>query len=154
METQTAESSVEVQKVLNYWFIPGFAPKTLKTALCKEFDIPEDQLFVKTRKREICNARQAYIYLIMTTVLEESRMVNGVPQKVRLPMGLRNSPSVVGRHVGLDHASTYHCIRIVQNFIDTEKSFRQKIERLREGLTKFHILMPLTPYYRDSHENN
>ncbi len=110
-----------------------FAKSTLRKEICNAFEIPEENLFVKSRKREIVNARQVYVYLIRTTELKDEAFV----QKQK-----RKSPSAVAKHIGFDHATVYHCEKAVQNYYDTESNIRSLIDRLRDGLINGETQMP------------
>jgi len=85
-------------------------PKTLKKAVCDEFKISEDLLFVKTRKREISNARQVYAYVLVKA--------RGMSDKE------------VGRICGLDRTTVIYCVKTVEGFCETEKKYRELIPRL------------------------
>jgi hypothetical protein len=52
---------------------PTKLPKysTLSKEICKAFGISEERLFQHTRKREIVNARQVYVYILRKTELEK-----------------------------------------------------------------------------------
>ena len=85
-------------------------PKTLKKAVCDEFKISEDLLFVKTRKREISNARQVYAYVLVKAK--------------------KMSDKEVGRICGLDRTTVIYCVKTVEGFCETEKKYRELIPRL------------------------
>jgi chromosomal replication initiator protein len=85
-------------------------PKTLKKAVCDEFKISENLLFVKTKKREISNARQVYAYILVK--------VKGMSDKE------------VGRICGLDRTTVIYCVKTVEGFCETEKKYRELIPRL------------------------
>ncbi len=85
-------------------------PKTLKKAVCDEFKISENLLFVKTRKREISNARQVYAYVLVKA--------RGMSDKE------------VGRICGLDRTTVIYCVKTVEGFCETEKKYRELIPRL------------------------
>lgn len=114
--------------------IPGVTDKsTLRKEICNAFGIPEENLFLKCRKREIVNARQIYVYLIRTTELEDEVSV----QKVK-----RKSPSALAKHIGFDHATIYHCESKTQDYYDTEADTRALIDRLQADLISGKIPMP------------
>lgn len=106
---------------------------TLRYEVCKAFSIPEEVLFLKCRKREICNARQAYVYLIMTTDLEKADKVQAKRRK---------SPSALAKHIGQDHATVLHSLKVVSNYKDTEVFFSDLIDRLNKGLKDGTVEMP------------
>ena len=85
-------------------------PKTLKKAVCDEFKISENLLFIKTKKREISNARQVYAYVLVKA------------------KGM--SDREVGRICGLDRTTVIHCVKTVEGFYETENKYRELIPRL------------------------
>jgi hypothetical protein len=123
-------------------------PVTLKTEICKAFGIKEDEIFQKTRKREIVNARQTYIYLIMATDVKKKEVKKVLfgdfhsYRKLDPDMNKRDSPCCVARHIHKDHATIYHACKITMNYYDTENFYRDLIERLRNGLFQGSIIMP------------
>ena len=88
----------------------GADKPTLKKAVCDEFKISENLLFVKTRKREISNARQVYAYVLVKA--------RGMSDKE------------VGRICGLDRTTVIYCVKTVEGFCETEKKYRELIPRL------------------------
>ena len=82
-------------------------------------------IFKKSRKREIVNARQVYIYLI-----RKATIINEDPkQKER-----RESPTALARYIGCHHATIYYSEDMAQNYYDTEENIRQLIDRLLKEL--------------------
>ena len=67
-------------------------------------------LFVKTKKREISNARQVYAYVLVKA------------------KGM--SDREVGRICRLDRTTVIHCVKTVEGFCETEKKYRELIPRL------------------------
>jgi hypothetical protein len=120
-------------------------PKSLRAEICEAFGIPEDILFRHIRKRKVLNARQVYVYMIMTTDIKNRRVIPIEEMTFRIPnagMEERDSPSVVGRHVGFDHATMYHCCNATWNYYLTEEFYRTLIGRLRIELFNKTIVMP------------
>lgn len=109
--------------------------RTLRKEVCDAFGIPEENLFIKSRKREICNARQVYVYLIYTTKRQKDEKLEQYKK--------RTSPSAIGKHTGFDHATIYHCERVVQNYYDTESNIRKLIDRLTNELIEGKLDMPI-----------
>jgi hypothetical protein len=157
METQTQVTTL--RRMPNCLVYPGtIAPPkktvTLQSVVCKAFKIPEEVLFMKTRKREIVNARQVYIYLIIKTVYTEEMNINGMTQKIRLPMNNRDIPVCVARHVDMDHASMYHSVKTVEQYMDTERFYRETIRDITKGLLNYDIVMPRIPGPRKNTRNS
>ena len=88
--------------------------KTLKKAICEEFKISEDLLFVKTKKREISNARQVYAYILVRA------------------KGMRSEE--VGRICSVDRTTVIYCVKTVEGFCETEKKYRELIPKLLRGV--------------------
>jgi chromosomal replication initiation ATPase DnaA len=142
---------------INYMTVPGIKesspdPITLIDAVCETFGLevfvgqdPADVLFARTRKREVINARQAYIYLLMTTRIKEVKIFGGQMTIETLPLGLRSSCSAVARFIGhgFDHATIYHSKKVAQNHFDTERDFRDKVKSLQTDLKDLKIIMPI-----------
>jgi hypothetical protein len=123
-------------------------PVTLKAEICKAFGIEEESIFIRSRKREIVNARQTYIFLMMTTNVKDKVVRNvefGDSHCFRKPdpdMANRDRPAFVARHVKMDHSSMYNSCRVTQNYYETEPFYRDLIDRLRNDLFTGVIAMP------------
>ncbi|HOG24781.1 MAG TPA: chromosomal replication initiator protein DnaA [Bacteroidales bacterium] len=90
----------------------------IQKTVCTYFGITQDVLLSKTRKREICQARQIAMYL--------SRNLT------------KNSLSTIGSLIGgKDHATVLHSCNTVCNLMDTDRVFRQYVtdieKRLKNG---------------------
>ncbi len=90
----------------------------IQKTVCHYFGITQDNLLSKTRKREICQARQIAMYL--------SRNLT------------KNSLSSIGSMIGgKDHATVLHSYNTVCNLMDTDRMFRQYVtdieKRLKNG---------------------
>lgn len=107
---EVALKMIQTRRMTSTTYEGADKPKTLKKAVCDEFKISEDLLFVKTRKREISNARQVYAYVLV---------------KAR---GM--SAKEVGRICGLDRTTVIYCVKTVEGFCETEKKYRELIPRL------------------------
>lgn len=116
--------------------VPKDPPKysTLRKEICKAFGIPEENLFIHCRKREIVNARQVYVYVIRSTRLKDEDPV----QKAR-----RDSESALAAHIGFDHATIFHYEVKAQDYYDTEIFFRSLIDRLTNYLIEERLEMPV-----------
>lgn len=109
---------------------PVKAECTLRSVVCKEFGIGKNEIFTKTRKREVVNARQVWTYCVMSTK---------VPNKG--PIG----SSKVMRYIGWDHATHLHSCKTVEGFISTEKQYQVLIPRLLEGVRSGKYSVPEIP---------
>lgn len=100
---------------------------SFRKSVCEAFHIPEELLFTKTRKREICNARQIYMYVLMNTYIK-GHVIPG--------------PSRMKRHTGWDHAACLYACKAVKNYMKTERDFREKVIELRVKLRNGTIAYP------------
>jgi hypothetical protein len=120
-------------------------PLSLREEICKSFGIRTELMFERSRKSEIVNARQVYTYLLMTTDLKNQKVLSIQELKFRTIdpfMNKRDSPSFVGRHIGYDHANIYNCLKTTWNYYQTEKFYKDLIDRLQELLLVGKIEMP------------
>lgn len=106
---------------------------TLRKEICNAYGIPEENLFLHSRKREIVNARQVYVYLIRKTKL---------PKEDPIQKANRESENAVGRHITFDHATVYHCENKAQDYYDTEPFCKTLIDRLQKELIEGKLDMP------------
>jgi chromosomal replication initiation ATPase DnaA len=111
---------------------------SLREEIAKEFNIPAKDMFTRTRKREYVNARQTYIYLMMTTKLP-SDPVND--RGIRIQQ-LRERPKFMERHTGWDHSTLYHSCEAIENYCNTEIWFREFRNELILKLRSGDIAMP------------
>ena len=107
---EVALKMIQTRRMASPTYEGADKPKTLKKAVCDEFKISEDLLFVKTRKREISNARQVYAYVLVKAK--------------------KMSDKEVGRICGLDRTTVIYCVKTVEGFCETEKKYRELIPRL------------------------
>jgi len=108
--------------------LPAVIPaKPFKKEICKKFDVSEDLLFTKTRRREICNARQVYMYVLMNTYIKGH---------------VTPGPSRMKSHTGWDHATCIYACKVVRNYMDTERLFRDKVIELQVNLRNGVIAYP------------
>ena len=131
---------------------------SLRKRICDAFEIPEEVLFDKTRKREVVNARQVYTYLVKTVsekLLEELKektephlqwMNNDeiYEYNKKLQRLTRNKTlSALGLHIGgRDHATVCHTMKAVQNYYDTETIIQNLIDTVTEELYRGKIELP------------
>lgn len=77
------------------------------------FELPSEVLHMKTRKREIVQARQIAMYLSK--------------EKTKLSL------SEIGRLIGnKDHATVLHAKRTVSNLCDTDKRFKADVNKIEK----------------------
>lgn len=82
---------------------------------CEYFDIPEDLIRGKTRKREVVQARQVAMYF--------SKQLT------------QHSLKTIGLHFGgRDHSTVIHANQSVEDHIDTNPKFADMIEEIRQRL--------------------
>ena len=82
---------------------------------CEYFNIPEDLIRGKTRKREVVQARQVAMYF--------SKQLT------------QHSLKTIGLHFGgRDHSTVIHANQSVEDHIDTDPKFAEMIEEIRQRL--------------------
>lgn len=87
----------------------------IQKTVCSYFGLQPESLSSKTRKREICQARQIAMYL--------SRNLT------------KNSLSSIGALIGgKDHATVLHAYNTVRNLMDTDRMFRQYVSDIEKRL--------------------
>lgn len=87
----------------------------IQKTVCNYFGIQPDILVSKTRKREICQARQIAMYLSRNHT--------------------KNSLSTIGSLIGgKDHATVLHSCNTVCNLMDTDRVFRQYVTDIEKKL--------------------
>jgi len=87
----------------------------IQRIVCEYFDIPEDLVRAKTRKREVVQARQVAMYF--------SKQMT------------QHSLKTIGLHFGgRDHSTVIHANQSVENQIETNHKFRDMIEEIRHKI--------------------
>lgn len=81
------------------------------------FKIPTEDILRQTRKKEIVDARKAFIYTYLK----------------RYP---RTTYDELGRKIGQNHATLMHAVKVTNDLILTDKIFKQKIDEVMY-LSKF-----------------
>jgi len=115
MDTSTHDGvvdSVEEERV----FKPTLSVKDIKVRVARMFDIDIDLLSAKTRKADICHARQVAMFLCtdLTTLSLEA----------------------IGLHFGKrDHTTVIHSKKVVRERIETYPLVRGQVNTLRRILT-------------------
>ena len=92
---------------------PEYTIKEIKKAVSDHFGINENEIDIKTRKREIVTARQ--ISMTICKLITKDSLSN-----------------IGSEHGGKDHATVLHSIKTVKNLFDTNRSFRENILPLLE----------------------
>lgn len=83
--------------------------------LCRIFDIPEEVLKSKTRKREVVELRQ----IIMSIACKSTQLSLA---SIGLELG------------GKDHATVLHAKKVVDNLNETDKIFRAKYQLIKQSI--------------------
>jgi len=103
---------------------------TLRKEICNAFGINESDIFKKTRKREIVNARQVFVFCISEFEI----------------YGKKNAGcSKVKRLIGWDHSTHLHSVKVVSGYYDTEPMYKALLPRLKEGLANGSIAVDELP---------
>lgn len=92
---------------VSVYAIPGIE-KFDKIIIANAFGIDVNDLFARTRKREIVEARHFYFWY-----------------QIKI---LKKSLSEEGRKLGFDHATINHAVKTVEDLMETDKEFRDKAE--------------------------
>ncbi len=83
----------------------------IQNVICNYFNIPQDKLISKTRKREIVQARQLAMYFSKNFT--------------------KSSLAVIGSKCGnKDHATVLHACKTIRNLTETNKEFKKYIDDL------------------------
>jgi len=89
--------------------------ETITSAVAEFYNVPEEELAKKGRKKEVAFARQIAMYLARTE--------------------LSLSLSGIGKHFGgRDHTTVLHAFERIQKSINTDGRFKEEIISLRERL--------------------
>lgn len=120
-------------------------PNKLLIEVASSFGISTERMFQKTRKREVVNARQVYVWLLRTTNVAKQTIIPYQQTKfvsLGAEMNKRDQPTFLGRHCGLDHATILHCLKVTNNLIETDKGYRELVNNLQRRLLIGQIPMP------------
>ena len=90
----------------------------IQRVVCDYFDITEDQVRARTRKREIAQTRQVAMYFC-------KKLTNNSLKTIGLQFG------------GRDHSTVIHAYQTVENQIETDQKFSQMIEDVRHRISMF-----------------
>jgi chromosomal replication initiator protein len=87
----------------------------IQKSVCDYFNVPQDKLREKTRKRQIVQARQLSMYLAKSFT--------------------KNSLKVIGRHFGgRDHSTVIHSCQAVRDLMDTDKEFKEAVHDIEKRI--------------------
>lgn len=87
--------------------------ENIQKMVCEYFSLPYDKLLIKTRKREVVQARQITMYLA----------------KKFTKSSLKN----IGEHFGgFDHTTVIHSCQTVENLMDTDTEYKENILELQQ----------------------
>lgn len=87
----------------------------IQRIVCEYFDMPEDLIRAKTRKREVVQTRQVAMYFCKQLT--------------------QHSLKTIGLHFGgRDHSTVIHANQSVENQIETNPKFREMIEEIRHKI--------------------
>ncbi len=87
----------------------------IQRIVCEYFNIPEDLVRAKTRKREVVQARQVAMFF--------SKQLT------------QHSLKTIGLHFGgRDHSTVIHANQTVENHLETDPTFREMIDEIRHKI--------------------
>ncbi len=87
----------------------------LQRLVAKHFEIPEDMMRAKTRRKEVALARQVAMYLAKECT--------------------DSSLKTIGLHFGgRDHSTVIHAIRLIEKMCEQEKDFKEKVDIIKRKI--------------------
>lgn len=89
--------------------------KEVLASVCNEYEVNEDLLIKKTRKREIVNARQIAMYFL----------------KSFTHFSLKSIGDYFG---GRDHTTVIHSLKTVNDLMYSDPDYRQRVNILRQRI--------------------
>ena len=100
--------------ILSYMAIPGVLINNNPKDIIKQIEeFTKQKIDIKTRKREVVEARQIAMYVI----------------KCRTKLSFAEIGGLCG---GKDHATVLHSIKTVKNVCDTDRAFNHKVIAIRD----------------------
>lgn len=105
---------------LSPYAIPSIAG--IEQVVCDEYNLDVEQLNIRTRKRQIKEARQICMWW-RATYTKESLSVIG------------NRYAGPGNPKGFDHATVLHAKKTVNNIKDTDRVFAEMIDRIKQRVS-------------------
>lgn len=115
--------------------------RLLLTMVAEEFNVTFDDLFTRTRKREICEPRQVAMYFLVQRNLKKYK--HALYQQVGQKFFKK------GVNEGYDHCSVMHTCNKVRDIAQTDKHFRIKLLELEARLTPEMKIKTPEEYYAD-----
>jgi chromosomal replication initiator protein len=111
----TVDLAKEVVRSLAVTRKPAITVEDIQKFVATYFDVTEESLRGKTRKKEIVIARQTAMYL--------------TKELTRLPL------KTIGSHFGgRDHSTVIYACQIVSNYLSNDEDFRAKCDRIRKKI--------------------
>jgi chromosomal replication initiator protein len=87
----------------------------IQKSVCDYFNVPQEKLREKTRKRQIVQARQLSMYLAKNFT--------------------KNSLKIIGRHFGgRDHSTVIHSCQAVRDLMDTDRDFKEAVHDIEKKI--------------------
>lgn len=120
-------------------------PNALLREISEITGVPAGDIFRKTHKREIVDARRFYVYLLRTTDPKEQRIIPYKETKFvswRKHMDGRDRPNLLARHISKDHATILHYIRTTSELMESDRHYRAVVDEIQMRLLKGEIQMP------------
>jgi len=102
------------EQAMTPYTAPGL--KTIEEIAAEIWEIPVESIMVKTRKREVVEARQV--------LMAYRKQQTG------------KSSNRVGKEYSKDHATVLHAIKTVNNLRETDKVFRYKYEEFNRRVNQ------------------
>jgi chromosomal replication initiator protein len=87
--------------------------ENIQKMVCEFFNMPYERLMMKTRRREVVQARQISMYLAKKFT--------------------KSSLKAIGQHFGgFDHTTVIHSCQTVENLMDTDSDYRGQLQELQQ----------------------
>jgi septal ring factor EnvC (AmiA/AmiB activator) len=99
--------------------------ETIIKVVCQEYNIPEEQVTIRTRRREVVEPRQVIYYLCQVYKLDTTE----------------NIGKLIGNR---DHATVVYASKMIKNLIETDKDFAIKIQTIKDKLDDIEAEIPET----------
>ncbi len=98
--------------------------EVIKRIVCEKYNIETSRLFMKGRKRDVVEARQAFAYLAYS---------------INNDLGYES----LGKHMNLNHATVLHACNQVRGFMEVDKYYHAEISELYKECLKYNIEVDL-----------
>lgn len=86
----------------------------IKSIVCREFNVRIEEVFKKTRKREVVDARRVYGYFMR----KETKL----------------SHALIAKPMGKDHSTNVHYVKTTKNLMASDRIFAKKVKNINETL--------------------